>query len=421
MTAQPAGPRPEPVLEPAGRGGEHPFRNTTDVIVVGGGLVGVCCAWLLQHRGHRVVLIDPADPLAEPAPTVPSLSGTQAALGVLMAQVSHRPRGRAWRLRQRGLSLWKDWRPLLAAEGLPIPWREGLLLLAADAEESQRQTNLAAERQAMGLPVAVWGPERLEALHPAPPHGAISGLFSAADGQLDPAAAQTALLRSAKRRGLLCRRDAVVALESCSMGWRVVLRGELSHGDGSHGDESHGGGSGGNGSITAATVVVAAGTASGALLNGLEAGIGSTCEIEPVLGQALELELAQEVRQGQNGAIDWNWPGALLWRGTNLVPRPDLPGGSRLWMGATLEPGEWADPQALANLANLHGAAPTWLRQARVARQWQGLRARPLGQPAPLLDVVAPGLLLASGHYRNGVLLAPASAEWVCQQVESST
>ena len=46
-------------------------------------------------------------------------------------------------------------------------------------------------------------------------------------------------------------------------------------------------------------------------------------------------------------------------------------------------------------------------------RQWQGLRARPEGRPAPLLEALEPGLLLASGHYRNGVLLAPASAAWV--------
>jgi glycine/D-amino acid oxidase-like deaminating enzyme len=41
-----------------------------------------------------------------------------------------------------------------------------------------------------------------------------------------------------------------------------------------------------------------------------------------------------------------------------------------------------------------------------------------VGRPAPLLEHLAPGLLLATGHYRNGVLLAPASAEWVVEQVE---
>ena len=54
-------------------------------------------------------------------------------------------------------------------------------------------------------------------------------------------------------------------------------------------------------------------------------------------------------------------------------------------------------------------------------RQWQGLRPRPRQRPAPLLEPIAPGLLLASGHYRNGVLLAPASAEWVLEQIEAGS
>ena len=69
-------------------------------------------------------------------------------------------------------------------------------------------------------------------------------------------------------------------------------------------------------------------------------------------------------------------------------------------------------------MADLGGSAPDWLRQARVCRHWQGLRARPVGRPAPLLETLAPGLLLAGGHYRNGILLAPATAEWVVQQLE---
>lgn len=109
----------------------------------------------------------------------------------------------------------------------------------------------------------------------------------------------------------------------------------------------------------------------------------------------------------------------VVWRGVNLVPRPDLEGGRRLWLGATLEPGREADPDQLRELRGLGGAAPEWLRQARVVRRWQGLRPRPVGRPAPLLEQPAPGLLLAGGHYRNGILLAPASAAWVAGQIES--
>ena len=138
--------------------------------------------------------------------------------------------------------------------------------------------------------------------------------------------------------------------------------------------------------------------------------------LEPVLGQALELELPPGTHWGPSPA----WPGAVVWQGLNLVPRPPSQAKSeRLWLGATLEPGCRADPDALAALRELGGAAPTWLRQAKLVRHWQGHRPHPIGRPAPLLEQLEPGLVLASGHYRNGLLMAPATAEWVAQQLEA--
>jgi len=72
---------------------------------------------------------------------------------------------------------------------------------------------------------------------------------------------------------------------------------------------------------------------------------------------------------------------------------------------------------ALADLRRWGAAELPWLERAQVVRQWQGLRCRPVGRPAPVLEQLEPGLLVASGHYRNGVLLAPASATWACDQI----
>jgi glycine/D-amino acid oxidase-like deaminating enzyme len=83
-----------------------------------------------------------------------------------------------------------------------------------------------------------------------------------------------------------------------------------------------------------------------------------------------------------------------------------------------VEPGlSTGSPEALAELRHLGGRGPDWLREAEPLRHWQGLRARPDDSPAPLLEQLEPGLLLTSGHYRNGVLLAPATAAWVLQQL----
>lgn len=359
------------------------------VIVVGAGLVGLSCAWWLQRRGHRVLLVDSAE----------GVGGSVAALGVLMGHVFHRSSGRGWRLRQQSVTLWQRWRQELASRGRPIAWRAGLLLLAGDGAEAERHRWLQAERLRQGIPLEWWPPERLEALAPIPPGPAAGALHSPLDGQVDPRQAMDALHSDATACGLTSRTETVAALErrpGGGGGWRLVLTSGMR--------------------LESEWLVLCAGVDSGSLLEPLlgEGACGPAPRLEPVLGQALELELP-----GPMAAEGWNWPGALVWQGVNLVPRPDLPGGRRFWLGATLEPGRQSDPHALAALRCLGGSAPAWLQEAKELRRWEGLRGRPIGRPAPLLEQVAPGLLLATGHYRNGVLLAPATAHWVAEQVEA--
>jgi len=348
--------------------------------VVGGGIIGLTTAWRLQRSGHPVTLIDP-----RPDGPQEDGSGSSAALGLLMAQVFHRSRGRAWRLRQQALALWQGWR-----HDLDLPWRPGLLLLAASAAEAERQQALLAERQALGLPLAWWPPARLAALMPAVPgDGRWGGLHSAADGQIDPPLLLQRLRRAFQAAGGTALADRAVAVTAAAGAdrWRLQLA------DGSE--------------RRSPWLVLAAGLGNDGLLQGSG---GGRFALEPVLGQALELQLPA-------GCDAERWPGSVSWDGINLVPRP----GGRLWLGATVEPGlSEGSPEALAELRQLAGHAPEWLREAKPLRHWQGLRARPDDRPAPVLEQLEPGLLLASGHYRNGVLLAPATAAWVLQQLEPS-
>jgi glycine/D-amino acid oxidase-like deaminating enzyme len=353
--------------------------------VIGAGVVGLCVAWHLQGLGHAVTLIDPDLGGAQAEG-----SGSTAALGLLMAQVYRRSSGRGWRLRQQSLELWQTWRRELEARGHLLPWRAGLLQLARDEQELQAQQRLAAERQARGIPLRLLERAELEALQPALPAGALGGLLSPNDGQIDPLPAMAALLADGQQQGMGALADRVERLERrpsrAGERWHVQLRsGAAPRFD---------------------WLVLTAGLASPMLL----APLGHLRPQTPVLGQALELQLSETSADPQG------WPGSLSWGGVNLVPRP----GRRLWLGATLEPERSTGaPETLAELRRLGGHAPAWLLEATVVRQWQGLRARPDGRPAPLLEQLEPGLLLASGHYRNGVLLAPASAAWVAEQISS--
>ena len=162
-----------------------------------------------------------------------------------------------------------------------------------------------------------------------------------------------------------------------------------------------------DGPVTADHVVVCSGLASQELLLPL----GHGRPMEPVLEQVLQLQLAS------SKALGSQWPAVLVSHGVNLVRH----GADQLWLGATLEPGTDPDAAAAAALKTLEGDAPRWLGECKEVGRWHGLRARPHGRPAPLLEVLEPGLILATGHYRNGVLLAPATAEWVCDQLDPST
>lgn len=354
--------------------------------MIGAGVVGLCSAWWLQEQGHRVTLFDPALTGGQP-----DGAGSHAALGLLMAQIYRRSSGRGWRLRQHSLALWQRWRNQLEQRGLSFPLRMGLLQLAATSQELEAQRRLALQRQQQGLPLRLLERGELQEWQPSLPAAAMGGVLSPHDGQLDPAAAMAALLEDALRQGLDARAEAVLQLERrpATAAQRWCVQGSSS-------------------ALHCRWVVIAAGLNSPGLLEPL----GHRRPQSPVLGQALELQLPAA------SALACSWQGSVSWQGINLVPRP----GGRLWLGASVEPGQrQGSTEALALLRNLAGHAPAWLEQATVVRHWQGLRARPDERPAPLLEQLEPGLLLNSGHYRNGVLLAPASAAWVAEQIQAES
>ncbi|WP_191964745.1 FAD-dependent oxidoreductase [Synechococcus sp. RSCCF101] len=359
-----------------------------EVIVVGAGVVGSAVAWQLSRQGCAVTLMDPE--LAETtgptqAPPAPSAWGSPAALGVLMGQVYRRRSGRGLRLRQEAMALWPRWIAELRQAGHRLPARSGLLLLAADADEEGRLRAFAdahgAERDLRWLE-----PGDLRLLEPHPPRQALGGLHSATDGQIDPLPLLQALRSEVARLGGRLLPDRVRALERCQRGWRVQRQ---------QGEPLEG---------RWLVLCVATG------LNALLAPLNHPIPVAPVLGQALELELTDPLPDGD---LWRRWPGAMVWRGLNLVPRP----GRRLWVGATVEPGRRAGSTPLNRLRELEGDPPDWLRRSRLCHRWEGIRPRPAGRPAPVLEQPEPGLIVATAHHRNGVLLAPASAAWVSRQI----
>jgi glycine/D-amino acid oxidase-like deaminating enzyme len=150
-------------------------------------------------------------------------------------------------------------------------------------------------------------------------------------------------------------------------------------------------------------LVVASGLGSSQLTASLEQAI----PIKPVLGQALHLRLDYPL-----GHPDFQ--PVITGNDVHIVPV----GNGEYWVGATVEfpdqAGEViAEPALLEKVRQEAIAFCPALADATILRTWSGQRPRPEGRSAPVIGQLAgySNVLLATGHYRNGVLLAPATAQ----------
>ena len=350
--------------------------------MIGAGAIGLGTAWHLAKQGQIVSVYDPRlNQSVDREGSARDISGTSASLGVLMGHVFRRSSGRGWRLRRRSMELWPQWIESLQAHQPDLKLHLGLLQIAEDEQAAERMKSLAAQRIDLGLQMVT--NVDLAAVWPTADHG---GLHSRHDGRIDPLLLQQALRKALTEQSVELNATTVVHLERNDNHWRV----HHTDGDSSVHD----------------CVVLSTALNSDVLLEPL----GQARPMTPVLGQALSLELT-------TGPTTWsNWPSVLVNQGFNLIPT--APG--QLLLGATVEPGDRASEDPLTLMRNLNEQAPEWLRSATVVGHWSGLRARPVDRPAPLLEVLEPGLILAGGHYRNGVLLTPGTAEWVATAIEQA-
>ena len=149
-------------------------------------------------------------------------------------------------------------------------------------------------------------------------------------------------------------------------------------------------------------VVISAGIGS----RGLTQSLGQPLDIRPVLGQALHLKLLQPLKNIEFQPI-------ITSHDIHIIPL----GSGEYWVGATIEfPSEEGEIYANASLLEkvLQQAIAVFpaLNQAQILRSWSGKRPRPEAELAPVIRELEgyDNVLLATGHYRNGVLLAPATA-----------
>ena len=371
-----------------------------DVIVVGGGVIGCATAYELAKAGASVTLVESGEVAGQ---------ASGAAAGMLIPPPWAAPGGAFRDLCRASLDLYPRLVDDVQGEtGIDVEYLAAGLLVVVQTEAAAQALRQVAQWRGKLLVELEWVEgEHLRRLEPAlsprlPGAGYAPDQHHVNPGRLTLALAQAAVARGARlRQGtrvlrLLTRADRVVAVRTSAEG---------------------GSASGGSdGDIAADHVVLAAGPWTRMLARPL----GVDLPVLPMRGQMLAYRTAK-VRHVIWGDEGYLVPKPALRRAEGAGAQTGARRGGFLFAGATVEDVGFRPRTTARGLAGLRRMARTLvpaLRSAPVASAWAGLRP---GSPdgLPVLGPL-PGwrnVSVASGHFRNGVLLAPITGKLIAQLV----
>jgi glycine oxidase len=358
----------------------------TSITIIGCGIIGATIAYELSCSNEcKIDVYDSQQP---------AQASTGAALGILMGIISQKIKGRAWNFRRDSIRRYQTLIPELEKiTKTKIPHNsQGIIKLLSSEDDLGKWEQLVATRTEQEWQLELWNARKISAQLPQINRQFTgTAVYSPQDLQVDPVALTNALVAAAKRQGVNFHFDRSIESiqadrpQSCD-----IFTADRS-------------------TIISDWVIVTAGLGSTSLL-----APHASIDIQPVLGQAFQISLPKPL-----GNPDFQ--PVIISDDVNIVPC----GGNDYWVGATVEfPVDGtvtAQAECLEQVRQMAIDICPNLAKGEIVRTWQGLRPRPNHRPAPVIDRAGNNqrILVASGHYRNGVLLAPATARIIGEMLDN--
>ena len=344
------------------------------ILIVGNGIIGKFNAIELSELGYRITIADP----------VLDKNSSSAALGLLMGNIYQKRSGRSWILRKQSLELWPKWIKFLQEFNSEINIEKTLIQLTTNDEKFEKLKKFVNENTNQGLEVLERDSIVIKNINNAFKTKNIRGIISYKDGRIDPSSLLNTLNVYLKNKKISILKEEISKIQRLKKQWVAT-------------------------SINSNEIK----TDAIILCNSLNAlnligDIPHKIQLKPVLGQAIEISTNSK-------EVDLlSLPKHFNINGKNILPL----GNNKIIIGSTDEYHDKPVNNVFEKLTDFLEKQPSWLSEEKVTKKWFGVRSRPNGEPSPIQKNLEEGLILCTGFYKNGFLLAPACSNWVANELK---
>ena len=345
------------------------------IVIIGSGIIGKFNALELSELGFQVTIIDPTQ----------LKNSSNAALGLLMGNMYQKRKGRSWDLRKRSIELWPQWITFLQKFNCELNIEKPLIQLTTNEQKFKKLEKFIHENNDLNLQTLEKNSIIIDNINKAFQTKNIKGIISFKDGRINAISLLETIDKYLKNKKINFINEEIIKIRKSNDQWFSTTK---------------------NNRDIKSDIII--------LCNSLKAvdlidNINHNIKLKPVLGQAIEVFINET-------EIDLlTLPKQFNINGKNIIRITK----NKLIIGSTDEYSTKPEDNIFEKITDFLDKKPNWLIKGQMTKKWFGVRSRPEGEPSPIMKNLGDGLIICTGFYKNGILLAPACSKWVSNEIKN--
>ncbi len=344
------------------------------ILIVGSGIIGKFNALELSKLGFKITIANPQK----------SKNSSSAALGLLISNMYQKDKGRSWELREKSNELWPKWIKIFHQYNKNLNIEKPLIQLTTDPAKFEKLRKFISHHPERDLKVLGKDSSIIQNIYKIFKVDNLQGVISNQDGRIDPISLLNTLDVFLKNKKINFINEEIIKIKNLNNQWISTCS---------------------NGLEIKSNIIVLCNSFDAIKLIDLKS---HNIKLNPVLGQAIEISINEK----EINLL--SLPKHFSINGKNFLPKDK----NKIVIGSSDEYDIKPKENILEELTDFLENKPSWLNKNNVTSQWFGIRSRPQGEPSPILKSLEKGLILCSGFYKNGILLAPACSNWIANEIE---